>query len=109
MNKKRIPFSHEEVETIKTMYVNGREIDDISRKLKRSPDSIKSKISSLKIERRTTEEQVAFEQKLLEKISDFWEEKGHTPQLHQNQFGEVRSNMKNGIPEYLTTIKYLRK
>lgn len=107
-SKMRKAFKDQEVEQIKILYINGKSIEDISKSLKRSKSSIEKKINSLNIDRRKSEDQSEFEERILEKISDYWEEKGHTPNFYQNQYGEVRSDMQNGIPKYLTTTKYLK-
>lgn len=109
--KKRLKFSTTEINIMTDLYINGKDIKYISEKLNRSKDVISKKIKSLELSTRLpSENQREFEDMLFEQISEYWENKGgHTPELYQNQFGEVRSKMKNGIPEYLTTTKYLKK
>jgi len=93
---------------ISKLYISGSNFKEISDKLGIDEDIIILKVSEMKLKVRLNGDQLEFEKRLTKVIRDFWESDCHDVNIYQNEYGEVRSDLLNGMPKYLKTSKYLK-
>ena len=91
------------------MYISGLSFSDIAKKIKVDEDEVVQKVKELKLRVRPNNKQIEFETRLANIVRNYWEDIYHEVSIFQNEYGEVRSDLINGMPKYLKTSKYLTK
>lgn len=100
-------LSKEQLKKIRDMYLSHTGIREMSIEMALSEKDIMDNINAMGLRRIVGKKQLENEEKYKRMIFDYWADLGHDVDVYSNQYGDVRSDLFNGLPKYLKTTKYL--